>query len=82
MPLEHSEDLEMQRKSVEYFSILEKLFTSPPSLATIVSEFRIYAEKHYVIIKKFGRFPHRNEILGRESTPEEIEFLKQPGSSF
>jgi uncharacterized protein (DUF924 family) len=82
MPLEHSEELEMQRKSVEYFSILEKLFTSPPSLAAMVSEFRIYAEKHYVIIEKFGRFPHRNEILGRESTPEEIEFLKQPGSSF
>lgn len=38
--------------------------------------------KHKVIIDRFGRYPHRNEILGRESTPEEIEFLKQPGSSF
>jgi len=38
--------------------------------------------KHKVIIDRFGRYPHRNEILGRESTQEEIEFLKEPGSSF
>ncbi len=82
MPLEHSEDLEIQKKSVEYFSMLEKLFPSPPSLASMVSEFRKYAEMHYVIIESFGRFPHRNEILGRESILDEVEFLKQPGSSF
>jgi len=82
MPLEHSEDLEIQKKSVEYFSVLEKTFTSTPSLVSIISEFKNYAEKHYVIIERFGRFPHRNEVLGRESTPQEIEFLKQPGSLF
>jgi len=82
MPLEHSEDLEIQKKSVEYFFMMEKLYPTPLSLASMASEFRKYAEMHYVIIEKFGRFPHRNEILGRESTPEEIEFLKQPGSSF
>ena len=82
MPLEHSEDLEIQKKSVEYFFMMEKLYPTPPSLASMASEFRKYAEMHYVIIKRFGRFPHRNEVLGRESTPEEIEFLKQPGSSF
>lgn len=38
--------------------------------------------KHKAIIDRFGRYPHRNEILGRESTPEELEFLQQPGSSF
>lgn len=38
--------------------------------------------KHKVIVDRFGRYPHRNAILGRTSTPEEIEFLKQPGSSF
>jgi len=38
--------------------------------------------KHKAIIERFGRYPHRNAILGRESTPEEVEFLKQPGSSF
>jgi len=41
-----------------------------------------FAEKHRVIIARFGRFPHRNAILGRESTPEELEFLQQPGSAF
>ncbi len=82
MPLEHSEDLEIQKKSVEYFSMMEKFFPSPLSLASMMSEFRKYAEMHYVIIERFRRFPHRNEILGHESTPEEIEFLKQPGSSF
>ena len=41
-----------------------------------------YEIKHKAIIDRFGRYPHRNSILGRESTPEEIEFLKQPGSSF
>lgn len=82
MPLEHSEDLEMQKKSVECFSLLEKLFSSPPSLASMTSTFREYADKHFVIIEKFGRFPHRNVILGRKSTPEEIEFMKEPGSSF
>ena len=41
-----------------------------------------YAERHRAIIERFGRFPHRNRILGRQSTPEEIEFLKTPGSGF
>jgi uncharacterized protein (DUF924 family) len=82
MPLQHSENLEMQKKSVESFSNLEKLFSSPRPLALMISGFKEYADRHYVIIERFGRFPHRNEILGRKSTPEEIEFLKQPGSSF
>ena len=82
MPLEHSEDLEIQKKSVEYFFMMGKLYPTPPSLASMASVFRKYAEMHYVIIERFGRFPHRNEVLGRESTPEEIEFLKQPGSLF
>ncbi|HZT61499.1 MAG TPA: DUF924 family protein, partial [Burkholderiales bacterium] len=41
-----------------------------------------WAKRHHEIIERFGRFPHRNALLGRASTPEEIEFLKQPGSSF
>lgn len=41
-----------------------------------------YALKHLEVIERFGRFPHRNVILGREITPEEAEFLTQPGSSF
>jgi len=38
--------------------------------------------KHHEIVARFGRFPHRNAVLGRESSPDEIAFLKQPGSSF
>lgn len=41
-----------------------------------------YEKKHKVIIDRFGRYPHRNHILGRESTPEELDFLKEPDSSF
>ncbi|MGH8686330.1 MAG: DUF924 family protein [Burkholderiales bacterium] len=41
-----------------------------------------YAERHRELIERFGRFPHRNDILGRQSTPAEIEFLKLPGSGF
>jgi len=41
-----------------------------------------YEKRHKKIIERFGRYPHRNKILGRESTPEELEFLDQPGSSF
>jgi uncharacterized protein (DUF924 family) len=46
------------------------------------AEFLSYAERHRDIIARFGRFPHRNAILGRESTEEELEFLTQPNSSF
>ena len=42
----------------------------------------VWAVKHKAIVDRFGRFPHRNAALGRASTPEEIEFLKQPGSGF
>lgn len=82
MPFMHSEDLEMQKRSTALFGSLEREFTSPPELARVLSTNRDYAERHYAIIKRFGRYPHRNKILGRESTPEEIEFLKEPGSSF
>ncbi len=82
MPFMHSEDLEMQERSIALFGALERDFTSPPELAKMLSSNRDYAERHYAIIERFGRYPHRNGILGRESSPEEIEFLKEPGSSF
>lgn len=82
MPFMHSESLEMQDRSLGLFKDLEKDFTFPPQLAEMLSTNRDYAERHYAIIERFGRYPHRNKILGRESTPEEFEFLKQPGSSF
>ena len=70
LPFEHSEDPAVQARSVELFATLEN------------EETLGYALRHKEIIDRFGRFPHRNEVLGRESTPEEIEFLKEPDSSF
>ncbi|WP_445173047.1 DUF924 family protein [Microcoleus sp.] len=74
LPFEHSENLERQQKSVELFRQL-----SGDTDSDSVIE---YAMQHLEIIQRFGRFPHRNQILGRETTPEEAEFLKQPGSGF
>ncbi|MBK8265476.1 MAG: DUF924 domain-containing protein [Nannocystis sp.] len=70
LPLEHSESLADQQRCVDLMRALEnKLWLD-------------YAVRHLEIIARFGRFPHRNAVLGRASTPEELEFLKQPGSSF
>jgi uncharacterized protein (DUF924 family) len=74
MPLQHAEDLALQERAVGLFSALAK----DPGYENALD----YAMRHRDIVARFGRFPHRNRILGRESTPEEIEFLKQPGSSF
>lgn len=82
MPLMHSEDMDMQEKSIECFSNLRNLYTAPQSIAITVSGIFEYAMRHYEIINRFGRYPHRNTILRRESTPEEVKFLTEPGSSF
>ena len=82
MPLMHSEDKEIQQISLECFKGLEREFPEPGELNKKLRESLEYAEKHARIIERFGRYPHRNEILGRESTREEKEFLKGPGSSF
>lgn len=74
LPLMHSEDLAIQQQSVEYFRQLEQ----DPETQSCYP----YALKHRDVIQQFGRFPHRNAILGRPSTPAEIAFLQQPGSSF
>ena len=73
MPFEHSEFINDQIESVRLFEQLAKDGLQEP-LA--------WAIKHYEVIKRFGRFPHRNSILERESTPDEIEFLKEQGSRF
>jgi uncharacterized protein (DUF924 family) len=74
LPLEHSENLRDQEISVEIFADLQ---TQLPN--TKVLE---YAEKHRDVIARFGRFPHRNSILGRKSTPEEIDFMKHVRAGF
>jgi uncharacterized protein (DUF924 family) len=75
MPFEHAEDAYMQEQAVELFSVLA---AEHPGFDEMLD----YAHRHRGVIARFGRFPHRNEILGRASTPEEIGFLQQPGSRF
>jgi uncharacterized protein (DUF924 family) len=78
IPFQHAEDLAMQEQGIAGYQALVDANPGAEFAATSLD----FAKRHRDIIARFGRFPHRNAILGRESTPEEIEFLKQPGSSF
>lgn len=80
LPLEHSENLGHQQRCVELCAQL--LAAVPDTARDTFAGFLDFAERHKAVIERFGRFPHRNDILGRESTQEEIEFLRTPGSSF
>ena len=80
MPLMHSEGLADQKRALVEFAALHD--RAHPSLKETLASSVRYAQAHYDIVERFGRFPHRNSILGRSSTPEEIEFLTTPGSSF
>jgi uncharacterized protein (DUF924 family) len=71
LPFEHSEDIEDQQLSLQ---LLSERTTDDGAIE--------YARRHLEIIARFGRFPHRNAVLGRTSTPAELEFLKEAGSSF
>ena len=82
LPLMHSESPEIQSLSVEKYSALENEYAQHPEIRETLACSTDFAGRHSDIIKRFGRYPHRNAALGRESTPEEIEFLKEPGSSF
>ena len=75
LPLEHSEVLADQERSVALFSALA---AEHPAC----DGFLDYAHRHHEVIARFGRFPHRNAALGRPSTPEETSYLAQPGSGF
>jgi uncharacterized protein (DUF924 family) len=70
LPFEHAEDVTAQSRCVALMATL-----ADPELAK-------WAEAHKQIIDRFGRFPHRNAVLGRTSTPQELAFLAEPGSSF
>ncbi len=70
LPFEHSENLEDQDRAIELIKPLGN------------AEWTRYAEEHRAVIARFGRFPHRNAALGRESTPEEEAYLAEPGSGF
>ena len=80
LPLEHSENMEHQHQCVNAYQAMAD--EAPNEFKKIYIEAKGYADKHLVIVDRFGRFPHRNEILGRESTTEEVEFLTLPNSSF
>ena len=73
LPFEHAEDLAMQRESLRLFGELDQ---------ESGGDLLVWARKHAMIVERFGRFPHRNAMLGRASTPEEMEFLKGPDSRF
>jgi len=80
LPLEHAEDMALQRQSVALF---ETLCTEvPPPQRERFDEFLDYARQHHDVIARFGRFPHRNAVLGRTSTPEEMIHLARPDSGF
>ena len=70
MPFQHSESLADQKRSMQLFTALG-------------NDFQLgFAKKHHDVIERFGRFPHRNGVLGRDSTPDEAAYLAQPGSGF
>jgi uncharacterized protein (DUF924 family) len=75
LPFEHAEGMAMQDEAIRLFS---RLVAEAPEHADMLD----YAHRHRAVIERFGRFPHRNDVLGRRSTAEEIAFVNQPGSGF
>lgn len=79
MPLEHSEDLVTQQRSVDYFRQLQQSFAEDKIASPYLDTHYRYALAHQEVIERFGRFPHRNAALGRTSTQAEKEWLAQGG---
>ncbi|WPN47542.1 MULTISPECIES: DUF924 family protein [unclassified Pseudomonas] len=77
---EHSENLAVQNEGV--WRYIELVAQQPDGDRALFADYLDYAEKHQKIIAQFGRFPHRNAVLGRESTAQELVFLSKPGSRF
>ena len=75
LPFEHAEDRAAQQEAMRHFTAL---VAEHPGLADLL----LWARKHQEIIERFGRYPHRNALLGRADTADEAAFLQQPGSSF
>lgn len=80
LPFEHAESMAAQQRAVVLFSELPRVV--PEAQRALFDGYLDYAERHRDIIARFGRFPHRNAILGRSSTEAEQAFLATPGSSF
>ena len=80
MPLQHAERLDVQEESVAaYRRVLDE---APVEMRPFLAGVQAFAERHHSIIARFGRFPHRNRILGRTSTPEEVTFLSGGADRF
>ena len=77
---EHSENLTVQNDGVSRH--IELVAQQPEIDRALFSDYLDYAERHRDVIARFGRFPHRNAVLGRATTAEELEFLSKPGSRF
>ena len=85
MPLMHAEDRAVQDASVAAFAALHAEASAagaPPAVVEVLAGALDYARRHAAIVARFGRYPHRNALLGRASTDEELAFLREPGSSF
>ena len=80
LPLEHAEDRALQQRSVALFAAL--CAEVPPEQHEQFAGYLDYARRHRDVIARFGRFPHRNDVLGRTSTPQEMIYLAQPGAGF
>ena len=80
LPFEHSEALADQDRAVALFAAMQA--EAPPDAAEQYANYTLYAQRHRDVVARFGRFPHRNERLGRETTDAERAFLATPGSSF
>lgn len=80
MPFQHCEDVACQREGMVWFE--QMMREAAPAWRGVADGMTKYARLHLEIVERFGRFPHRNQILGRESTPAEIEYLKSNKESF
>ena len=80
LPFEHSENMADQETAVDKTRAAAESTKGPAR--EMLEDYTDYALRHLRIIERFGRFPHRNALLGRAMTPEEAAFLKEPGSSF
>jgi uncharacterized protein (DUF924 family) len=80
MPLQHAESLEVQEESVSAYKRL--LSEAPDEIRAVFKDCLDFAERHREVIRQFGRFPHRNTLLGRPSTAEEETYLREGGATF
>lgn len=80
MPLEHAESSTLQQRCVALFETL--CSELPAEQRRHYTDYLDYARRHAAVIARFGRFPHRNTLLGRASTPDESAYLAEPGAGF